>query len=215
MHGRAVPVTGHLYPSHFPCFVSGVRVMLASAASQRGGLDRLRLQGSRVVLYDSTILKGFLMGFFSSPQAFSSVDETWRTPRFLFEQLNKEHEFRLDAAALQCSTLVPENWYGPDHPDLLRRDAFVHDWCADAGGGSVFLNPPYGRGIGKWMEKALRTSQSGCVVVCLVPARTDTGWWHDFVIDGNANVTFLRGRLRFNDGPNAAPFPSAVVRFGV
>jgi len=63
------------------------------------------------------------------------------------------------------------------------------------------------------MAKAFKESQRGCTVVCLVPARTDTAWWHDNVIAGKAEIRFIRGRLKFNDGPNAAPFPSAVVIF--
>ena len=81
-------------------------------------------------------------------------------------------------------------------------------------GGAVFMNPPYGRTIGLFMRKALTEANRGCVVVCLVPARTDTAWYHDTVIAGRAEVRFLRGRLRFNDGPNAAPFPSCVAILG-
>lgn len=73
------------------------------------------------------------------------------------------------------------------------------------------MNPPYGREIGKWMKKAYDSAQSGsALVVCLVPARTCTAWWHDYAMKGE--VRFLRGRVRFNDrGP--APFPSAIVVF--
>jgi hypothetical protein len=70
------------------------------------------------------------------------------------------------------------------------------------------MNPPYGRDIGKWMKKA---SESDATVVCLVPARTDTKWWHDYAMKGE--ITFIRGRLKFGNAVNSAPFPSAVVVF--
>lgn len=77
------------------------------------------------------------------------------------------------------------------------------------------MNPPYGREIGKWMKKAFESSQSGATVVCLIPARTDTAWWHDYAAKGE--VRFLRGRVKFvsRDGSNkqSAPFPSALVIF--
>lgn len=144
--------------------------------------------------------------------AFSSLDMTWRTPRLFWEELNKEFNFVLDACALKSSALV-DNWYGPDHDDVSRRDALTTDWVKDSDGGNVFMNPPYGRQIGKFVSKALNESLRGCCVVCLIPARTDTRWFHDFIFDTNAEVRFLRGRLKFNDGPNSAPFPSAVVIF--
>jgi site-specific DNA-methyltransferase (adenine-specific) len=71
------------------------------------------------------------------------------------------------------------------------------------------MNPPYGREIGKWMQKAYEAAQGGATVVCLVPARTDTRWWHEYAI--KHEVRFIRGRLKFNEGKGNAPFPSAVV----
>lgn len=73
------------------------------------------------------------------------------------------------------------------------------------------MNPPYGRTIGDWMRKAYESSQNGATVVCLVPARTDTVWWHDYAMRGE--IEFIKGRLRFNGHKNSAPFPSAVVVF--
>ena len=79
------------------------------------------------------------------------------------------------------------------------------------GGNCVFCNPPYGREIGKWVEKAYRTNQEhGNLVVMLLPARTDTKWFHDFIYN-KAEVRFVRGRLKFGDSKNSAPFPSMVV----
>lgn len=139
----------------------------------------------------------------------SSNDPTWTTPRDFFDKLNDEFHFGLDAAALASSTLVPDNWYGPDHPQLIRRDAFRRLWTIDAGGKPIWLNPPYGRTIGDWMKKANVEAQAGGVVVCLVPARTDTNWWHSYCIQHE--VRFIKGRLKFSNSKSAAPFPSAVV----
>lgn len=71
------------------------------------------------------------------------------------------------------------------------------------------MNPPYGREIGAWMKKADEAAMSGTTVVCLVPARTDTKWWHEHAI--HHEVRFIRGRLKFGDAKSNAPFPSAVV----
>jgi len=75
--------------------------------------------------------------------------------------------------------------------------------------GVCWMNPPYGREIGLWMKKAWESSLSGATVVCLVPARTDTKWWHDYAMKGE--IEFIRGRLKFGNATNSAPFPSAVV----
>lgn len=73
------------------------------------------------------------------------------------------------------------------------------------------MNPPYGRTIGQWMKKAYESSLDGATVVCLVPSRTDTKWWHDYAMKGD--FTFIKGRLKFGGNKNPAPFPSAVVVF--
>ena len=148
-------------------------------------------------------------GFYSSSTAMSSLDDTWSTPRTFFDKCALEFDFTLDAAALQSSTLVPNNWYGPDHPDINRQDAFNWDWHSDCGSGAVWLNPPYGKTIKEWMAKADAESKLGATVVCLVPSRTDTAWWHEHVI--HHEVRFIRGRLKFGQAKNAAPFPSALV----
>ena len=141
---------------------------------------------------------------------YSSLDDTWTTPRDYFNSLT-EFDFGLDAAALQNSTLVSDNWYGPDHPEESRRDAFKRDWHKDTNK-DIWLNPPYGRTIKAWMAKAELESRGGGVrVVSLVPARTDTAWWHDYCI--HQEVRFIRGRLKFGGSKNSAPFPSALVIF--
>ena len=73
------------------------------------------------------------------------------------------------------------------------------------------MNPPYGKVISLWMKKAYESSLEGATVVCLVPARTDTKWWHTYVIPHAKEVRFIQGRLKFVGGKNTAPFPSAVV----
>ena len=143
----------------------------------------------------------------------TSLSDSWTTPRSTYDVLNREFHFALDAAALQASTLVPENWYGPDHPEPSRQDALTRSWLDDCNGGTVWLNPPYGRAIKSFMAKANEESQGGVRVVALVPARTDTQWWWDSVI--HHEVRFIKGRLKFGNQTNSAPFPSAIVVMGV
>jgi hypothetical protein len=81
-------------------------------------------------------------GFYTSPVAFTSAKDTWTTPPAFYQELAKQFTFTLDAAALASSTLVPANWYGPDHPDPTRRDAFTRNWAADAGGGGDGMAEP-------------------------------------------------------------------------
>lgn len=138
----------------------------------------------------------------------TSNDDTWKTPKDFFDKCDKEFGFTLDAAALSTSNLC-EEWYGPDHPDANRRDALTRSWHKDCGDGAVWLNPPYGRTIKTWMHKAVEESRQGATVVCLVPARTDTNWFHDFCMPHE--VRYLRGRLKFNNGKKDAPFASALV----
>lgn len=147
-------------------------------------------------------------GFYSKPVAMSSLDDTWTTPRDFFAKVNEEFGFVLDAAALQSSTLC-ERWYGPDHPDETRRDAFDHNWANDSLQGGVWLNPPYGKTIRQWMAKAKSEAlDNGALVVALVPARTDTRWFHESCM--GFEIRLIKGRLKFGAG-DAAPFPSALI----
>ena len=147
-------------------------------------------------------------GFYSGEAYKSSADDTWTTPRAFFNKLHIEFQFTLDAAALKSSTLCTL-WYGPDHDDPVLQDAFLRNWQEDAQG-NVWLNPPYGRTIKKWMQKAdFEAHRGGGNIVCLVPSRTDTSWWHDYCIQHE--IRFIRGRLKFGMQKNAAPFPSALV----
>ena len=75
------------------------------------------------------------------------------------------------------------------------------------------MNPPYGREIKKWIEKAYKESTKGAIVVCLIPARTDTKYWHEYIFPYASEIRFIKGRLKFGNSANSAPFPSALVIF--
>ena len=132
-----------------------------------------------------------------------SATDNWATPKDLFAKLNDEFSFQLDVAASSTNHLC-EQWFGLDHPEAERRDGLAGDWV-----GRVWCNPPYGRVIKDWVMKA---SQHDDLVVMLLPARTDTRWFHEIVLP-NAQVQFIKGRLKFGDSITAAPFPSMIVRF--
>lgn len=138
---------------------------------------------------------------------FTSNDSTWTTPQDFFDKLNDEFHFTLDAAALRSSAKVP-NYLGPDHDLHWRRDALQVEWTG-AADGWIWLNPPYGREIKAFMRKAHEEVNKGAKVVALVPARTDTNWWHDYCIQ--YEIRFIKGRLKFGDSKNSAPFPSALI----
>jgi len=122
---------------------------------------------------------------------FTSGRVHWATPKELYDSLNAEFHFTDDPCPLHS-----------------QEDGLTRPW-----GVSTFVNPPYGREIGKWMKKAVAEAGIGKLVVCLIPSRTDTQWWHDYVMTAT-EIRFLRGRLKFGDSMNSAPFPSAVVVFG-
>ena len=128
---------------------------------------------------------------------FSSKSENWETPPQFFQALDAEFHFDLDVCAL------PENakcsrYYTPDD------DGLSQPW-----NGTCWCNPPYGRSISAWVKKA---SESETTVVMLLPARTDTKWFHEYIY-GKAEVRFIKGRLKFGGSKNSAPFPSMVVIF--
>lgn len=137
-------------------------------------------------------------GVLWTPGMMSSLRHDWATPKALFQALDEEFHFVVDAAANKYNALA---WYFPG--DVLRAE-----WQRFK---VIWLNPPYGQRIGKWIEKAYDTAQKGATVVCLLPARTDTAWFHDYCLKGE--IRFLRGRLHFNDGKGRAPFPSMIVIF--
>ena len=135
-----------------------------------------------------------------------SKSDNWATPAELWNRLNELHTFDLDAAASQANHLCA-NWYGLDHEEESRRDALAISWE----GQRVYVNPPYGRVINAWIKKAYEHSITGARVVMLLPARTDTKWFHDYAIKGK--VEFLKGRLKFGNSLQSAPFPSILVTF--
>lgn len=159
---------------------------------------------------------------------FSSKSNEWATPDLLFQKYNEKFNFTLDAAATaenaKCAKFYTE-----------AENGLAQDWSGE----TVWLNPPYGRQIGKWIRKAYEESLKGVTVVCLIPARTDTSYWHDFIFKGKAEIEYLRGRVKFGspeywawfweqefiDGKKnklfkkygkktGAPFPSAIVIYG-
>lgn len=152
-----------------------------------------------------------MTSFYTGGAAFSSASDDWPTPQDFFDTLNQEFGFVLDVCASRKNRKATR-YYGLDHPTPARRDGLTADWAADAraAGGAVWMNPPYGRGItGQWMAKAAAEVAKGATVVALVPARTDTAWFHDHALEHE--VRFVKGRLKFGAGTNSAPFPSAVV----
>lgn len=134
--------------------------------------------------------------------------QDWATPTMFFSALNDIYRFDLDVCAMQRSTKVPNNWYGLDHPDLDRRDCFTRDWHKDASHWA-FMNPPYGRELSKFLEKATQEYEAGLRQVWLLTASTSTKWFHKYCKPHD--VQFIEGRLKFDDGKDPAPFASMLV----
>ena len=118
---------------------------------------------------------------------FSSASPNWATPKAIYAELDAEFHFDFDPC--------PVN-------DALIWDGAAADWS----GKRVYCNPPYGRGVARWLAKAREAD----VAVYLLPSRTDTAWWHDHAMKAD-EIRFVRGRLRFGDAKSAAPFPSVVL----
>lgn len=146
---------------------------------------------------------------------FSSKSDEWETPQDLFDKLNEEFHFTLDP----CATY--EN-HKCDKYYTKEDDGLSKDWTSE----TVFCNPPYGRNIGKWVEKCYKENLKGVTVVMLIPARTDTSWFHNYIYNNpNVEIRFLKGRLKFvnrllpswNENGDyklsPAPFPSMIVVF--
>jgi phage N-6-adenine-methyltransferase len=130
---------------------------------------------------------------------FSSETDMWATPQSYFDRLNRIYRFGTDV----CAT--------PENAKCEKFYTEAMNGLEQKWEGVCWMNPPYGREIGEWMRKAYESSLEGAVVVCLVPARTDTAWWHDYAMKGQ--IEFIRGRLKFGTAKNSAPFPSALVVF--
>lgn len=143
---------------------------------------------------------------------FSKASDEWSTPIDLFRALDEEFAFDLDCAATAANAKC-DQWLGPGG---MAEDALTFGWGADV---TCFLNPPYSK-CREFMTKAAHEAGLGSIVVCLVPSRTDTRWWHECVWDRERHqprpgveVRFLKGRLRFGGAPAGAPFPSVVIVF--
>ena len=132
---------------------------------------------------------------------YPSKTDMWATPQDFFDALDAEFHFTLDACAVKENAKC-EAYYTPE------QDGLDQPWT-----GRVWCNPPYGRNVGQWVKKAHDTASGGGFVVMLLPARTDTRWFHDYIY-GKTEVRFIKGRLKFGSCQNAAPFPSMVVIFG-
>ena len=127
----------------------------------------------------------------------SSKTDDWATPQAFFDELHKEFNFDLDVCASDTNHNCSRYF-------TVDQDGLCQPWD-----GTIWMNPPYGREIGKWMKKAVESWKAGATVVCLVPSRTDTAWWHGYATQGE--IRFIRGRLKFGNAKTSAPFPSAVV----
>lgn len=168
---------------------------------ERDYLDNLHAQGvgSPVFIFDAgeedtEEPRSKLAGMMTSDKS------DWETPGWFFSAVNSEFNFTLDAAASMENRKVKKFF-------SVHQDALKLQWH-----GRVWLNCPYGRGIGDWIGKArYEAKERGSTVVCLVPARPDTNWWFDHA--RLAEVRFLKGRLKFEGAPSSAPFPSALLIF--
>lgn len=148
-----------------------------------------------------------MSNFFEARGAcFTSNRDDWETPQSLFDKLNKEFCFTLDPASTHSNAKCK-------HHFTKEEDGLAQNW----GGQVVFCNPPYGRDIKAWVEKCyLESQKENTTVVMLIPARTDTTYFHDFIYHNAKEIRFLRGRLKFELGGisgQSAPFPSMVVVF--
>lgn len=135
---------------------------------------------------------------------FTSDDQTWETPQDLFDKLDNVFNFEIDVCALpenaKCDT-----YFTPEMNGLSQ------DW-----NNTCWMNPPYDKKEQpKWVEKAYNESvKNNSTIVCLIPARVDNKIWHNIVFPNASNICFIKGRLKFGNSKNSAPFPSALITFG-
>lgn len=135
---------------------------------------------------------------------FSSSNTTWETPQAFFDALNEEFKFTLDPCCVP-ETVKCKKYYTPKENGLLQ------DWSNE----HVFVNPPYGREIVQWVKKAHMEARKGTLIVILLPARTSTRWFHDWIY-GYSEIRLIKGRMNFllnNKENGSAPFPSMLVIF--
>jgi len=131
---------------------------------------------------------------------FSSETDLWSTPKDFFLTINKEFNFGLDVCADDQNHKCLDYF-------TKEQNGLSKNWADYANNKACWMNPPYGREISKWIKKAY---ESNCLVVGLLPARTDTRWFHDYVLN-KAEIRFIKGRLKFGESDNSAPFPSMLV----
>lgn len=129
---------------------------------------------------------------------FDTGKQDWETPDEIFEPLNEEFRFSLDVCAVLENTKC-RRFFSP------KEDALEQCWH-----GVCWMNPPFGE-QGKWVKKAFEESRRGATVVCLLPSRTNTNWWHDYCMKGE--IRFIRGRPRFKGAKHGLPQPLAIVIF--
>ena len=132
---------------------------------------------------------------------FSSKTDNWSTPQDFYNKLNDEFQFTLDPCAshnnAKCKKYYTE-----------KANGLLQDWSNEV----VFCNPPYGRQIKEWVKKCYDEALNGTRIVLLIPARTDTSYFHDYIYNKHlAEIRFIKGRLKFGDSKNSAPFPSMLV----
>lgn len=134
---------------------------------------------------------------------FSSKTDLWATPQDFYDKLNSEFNFTLDPCATPHNAKCAKFY-------TKEQDGLRQDW----GGETVFCNPPYGRDIYAWVRKCCMEAQKiNTIVVMLIPARTDTRYFHEFIYHKAREIRFIKGRLKFGGQKNSAPFPSMVVVF--
>ena len=133
---------------------------------------------------------------------YSSKTNEWSTPQAFFDELDKEFNFTLDPCATSENAKCTKYF-------TVEDDGLKQDWSKD----TVFMNPPYGREIKRWIKKAYEESQKGATIVCLIPSRTDTAYWHNYIFGKADDIRFIKGRLKFGGSKNPAPFPSAIIIF--
>lgn len=130
---------------------------------------------------------------------FTSRTEEWETPQYVFSILNDEFNFQIDVCATsenaKCKLFFTK-----------QSDGLKQEWSPYR----CWMNPPYGKNISNWMKKAYLESRRGALVVCLIPSRTDTRWWHEWVMKA-AEIRLIAGRLSFGSSAQSAPFPSCIV----
>jgi site-specific DNA-methyltransferase (adenine-specific) len=134
---------------------------------------------------------------------FSSATDMWATPQSFFDELNNEFHFTLDPCATKANAKCNKFY-------TIDEDGLQQDWKGEV----VFCNPPYGKMISSWVRKCSQESKKpNTTIVALLPARTDTRYFHDYIYGKAKEIRFIKGRLKFGDSKNSAPFPSMVVVF--